>query len=181
MKFSVKLTVAAAAFLFFSASYSLAQEAPMSKRPLSDKLKAMDTSHLTEQQQYVMLHDGTERPFENEYWDHHEPGIYVDAITGEALFSSTDKFDSGTGWPSFTKPIDENFTTTKSDTKYGMNRTEVRSAHSDAHLGHVFEDGPAEAGGRRFCINSAALKFVPLDQMAGQGYGQYLPLFAVKR
>ncbi|MCD8497387.1 MAG: peptide-methionine (R)-S-oxide reductase MsrB [Alphaproteobacteria bacterium] len=137
----------------------------------------MDTSHLTEEQKYVMMGDGTEKPFQNKYWDNHDPGIYVDAITGEPLFSSTDKFDSGTGWPSFTKPIDDNFTTTKDDHKFGMSRTEVRSSSSGGHLGHVFDDGPADKGGKRYCINSASLRFVPVDQLTKEGYGQYLTLF----
>lgn len=137
----------------------------------------MDTSHLTEEQKYVMMGDGTEQPFHNKYWDNHEPGIYVDAITGEPLFSSTDKYDSGTGWPSFTKPIKENFTTTRTDNKYGMSRTEVRSSSSNGHLGHVFDDGPADKGGKRYCINSASLRFVPVADLAKENYAQYLPLF----
>lgn len=152
-----------------------AMEATMTTMP--EKAKDMDMSHLTEQQKYVMLHDGTEKPFQNEYWDHKEAGIYVDAITGEPLFSSTDKFDSGTGWPSFTKPIKESNTLTKTDEKYGMSRTEVRSSSSDGHLGHVFDDGPQEKGGKRYCINSASLRFVPVDQLAKEGYAQYLPMF----
>lgn len=137
----------------------------------------MDTSHLTEKQKYVTLHDGTEKPFENEYWDHKEAGIYVDVISGEALFSSTDKFDSGTGWPSFTKPIAKEGVTEKLDFKLGLPRTEVRSSKADAHLGHVFDDGPKEAGGFRYCINSASLKFVPIEEMAEEGYSDYLYLF----
>lgn len=152
-----------------------AEEATMSTAPKNTL--SMDTSHLSEQQKYVLLHDGTERPFENEYWDHKEAGIYVDAITGEPLFSSTDKFDSGTGWPSFTKPIKDTSTITKTDSKYGMSRTEVRSESSDGHLGHVFDDGPQDKGGKRYCINSASLRFVPVDQLAKEGYSQYLPLF----
>lgn len=157
-----------------------ATEVPAMTQKQQISKKAMDTSHLTEEQKYVLLHDGTERAFDNEYWDNKEPGIYVDAITGAALFSSTDKFDSGTGWPSFTKPIDENFTTTHTDTKFGMSRTEVRSSHSDGHLGHVFDDGPADKGGKRYCINSASLRFVPLEKLEQEGYGQYLPLFVSK-
>lgn len=152
----------------------------MSKPAVSKNGKALDTSHLTEEQKYVMLGDGTERPFHNKYWDNHEAGIYVDAITGEPLFSSTDKYDSGTGWPSFTKPIDTNFTATKTDSTLGMSRTEVRSSSSGGHLGHVFDDGPADKGGKRYCINSASLRFVPVDQLAKENYGQYLPLFVGK-
>jgi peptide methionine sulfoxide reductase msrA/msrB len=137
-----------------------------------------DISHLNETQKYVTLHNGTEKPFENAYWDHKEEGIYVDVISGKALFSSTDKFDSGTGWPSFTKPIDDNLLNFKKDNKLSMVRTEVRSSSSNAHLGHVFNDGPEEFGGNRYCINSAALKFIPKKQMQEKGYGEYLFLFS---
>lgn len=109
--------------------------------------------------------------------DHKEPGIYVDKISGEALFSSTDKFDSGTGWPSFTKPIDEEVVKSLQDDSLGMSRTEVRSTSADAHLGHIFNDGPPEAGGLRYCTNSASLKFIHKDELEEQGYGQYLYLF----
>lgn len=132
---------------------------------------------LNEMQRYVTLHDGTEPPFKNKYWDHKEEGIYVDVISGEPLFSSTDKFDSGTGWPSFTQPIENNFVTEHEDHKLFMKRTEVRSAHSDAHLGHVFPDGPKEQGGLRYCINSASLEFVPKAELAERGYEKYLTLF----
>lgn len=125
---------------------------------------------------YVMDRNGTERPFENEYWDHHEPGIYVEARTGEPLFASTDKYDSGSGWPSFTRPIDVSAVTRRSDASLGMRRTEVRSAQGNAHLGHVFNDGPANRGGQRFCINSCAIRFVPRAEMEAQGYGEYVDL-----
>lgn len=146
---------------------------------MSQKYQRSDAamSTLTDEQKYVILHDGTEKPFENKYWDNKEPGIYVDATTGEPLFSSTDKYDSGTGWPSFTRPISDHFVTEQEDNKLLMSRTEVRSKYGDSHLGHVFDDGPQEAGGRRFCINSAALRFVPVAEMEQEGYGEYLSLF----
>lgn len=132
---------------------------------------------LTQEQIDVTQHGGTEKPFQNAYWDHHDEGIYVDIISGKPLFSSTDKFDSGTGWPSFTKPIEENFVSNHSDTKFGMVRTEVKSSDSGSHLGHVFDDGPKDKGGKRYCINSAALRFIPKAELEKQGYGEYLVLF----
>jgi len=145
----------------------------MFKKPSDRKLK----KSLSELQYHVTQNDGTEQPFANEYWDHHEKGIYVDIVSGEPLFSSTDKFDSGTGWPSFTKPIDENFLVSTTDTSLFMVRTEVRSKNADSHLGHVFNDGPVEEGGQRYCINSASLRFVPLEDLEAEGYGKYLALF----
>ena len=131
---------------------------------------------LNKEQYRVTRECGTEPPFHNAYWDNHQPGIYVDIITGEPLFSSLDKFDSGTGWPSFTKPISPNNVVEKTDSAYGMQRTEVRSKASDSHLGHVFDDGPAPTK-QRFCVNSAALRFIPVDKLKEEGYGQYLSLF----
>lgn len=116
----------------------------------------------------------TEPPFQNEFWNHHEPGIYVDIVTGAPLFLSTDKFDSGCGWPSFTRPVDEKVLKEVADLKYGMSRVEVRSTVGDSHLGHVFPDGPKERGGLRYCINSAALRFIPLKEMEKEGYGAYV-------
>jgi len=140
---------------------------------------AMDKnlSHLTHTQYHVTQEGGTERPFDNEYWDNKEPGIYVDVVSGEALFSSTDKFESGTGWPSFTKPIKGSSVAEHTDASLGMSRTEVRSSSADSHLGHVFPDGPTDQGGQRYCINSAALRFIPADQLEAEGYGDYASLF----
>jgi len=134
-------------------------------------------ARLSPEQFRVTQHSATERPFENEYWDHDEPGIYVDIVSGEPLFSSLDKFHSHCGWPSFTKPVEAENVEERHDGTHGMSRTEVRSTHGDSHLGHVFDDGPKEAGGLRYCINSASLRFIPLDELEGEGYGSYLKLF----
>ena len=132
---------------------------------------------LSPEQYHVTQENGTERPFTGEYWDNHEPGLYVDVVSGEPLFASVDKFESGSGWPSFTRPVDPENVIRKRDFSHLMMRTEVRSAHGDSHLGHVFTDGPRDQGGLRYCINSAALRFVHLDDLEAEGYGQYRELF----
>jgi peptide-methionine (R)-S-oxide reductase len=131
-------------------------------------------ARLTPEQFYVTQESGTERPGTGELLHNHEPGIYVDIVSGEPLFASSDKFESGCGWPSFTKPIVTDNVNELRDTSHGMVRTEVRSIHGDSHLGHVFEDGPIDKGGLRYCINSASLRFVHRDEMEAQGYGKYL-------
>ncbi len=134
-------------------------------------------AQLTPEQYEVTQQCGTEPAFDNEFWDNKEPGIYVDVVSGEPLFASVSKYDSGTGWPSFTVPIEPDNVVEKKDRSFWMTRTEVRSAHGDSHLGHVFPDGPRAAGGLRYCINSAALRFIPQDDLEREGYGQYLKLF----
>jgi methionine-R-sulfoxide reductase len=136
-------------------------------------------SLLTPEQYRVTQQDGTERPFQNGYWDNKEPGLYVDVVSGEPLFASVNKFDSSSGWPSFTKPIEPENVVENMDTSHGITRTEVRSTHGDSHLGHVFPDGPSEGGGLRYCINSASLRFIPLDELESEGYGDYTKLFDI--
>jgi methionine-R-sulfoxide reductase len=146
---------------------------------MSDKIEKTDAEwkeQLTPMQYRVTQHEGTEPAFRNEYWDNHEAGIYVVVVSGEPLFSSLDKFESGTGWPSFTKPLVPENIKTKTDRTLFMTRTEVRSAHADSHLGHVFDDGPRPTG-LRYCMNSASMRFIPVRELAAQGYGEYLKLF----
>jgi methionine-R-sulfoxide reductase len=148
----------------------------MFKKPPAAELK----QKLTPEQFAVTQKDATERPFHNAYWDNHAAGIYVDVVSGEPLFSSLDKYDSGTGWPSFVRPLEPANIQTHSDHTMFMERTEVRSAHADSHLGHVFDDGPRPTG-LRYCMNSAAMRFIPVDKLEAEGYGQYLHLFEKKK
>ena len=143
-----------------------------------EKTYQKDLKNLSEFQKYVTQQNGTEPAFSNEYWDNKKDGIYVDAASGEPLFSSKDKFDSGSGWPSFTKPIKKDVAIEKTDISHGMKRVEVRSKNSDSHLGHVFDDGPKDKGGMRYCVNSAALRFIPKEELKNQGYEKYLAEFS---
>jgi methionine-R-sulfoxide reductase len=177
--FTIFITVAALLTASFAVAGEMDKPVPppsamdgMYSKPSEAELKRL----LTTIQFRVTQMDGTEPAFRNEYWNHHEEGIYVDVVSGEPLFSSTDKYNSGTGWPSFTKPLVPGNIVTKTDRSYGMFRTEVRSRFADSHLGHVFKDGPKPTG-LRYCMNSASLRFVPVSKMAEEGYGEYLSLF----
>lgn len=145
-------------------------------RPFTKPTDAELRARLTKEQYEVTQHEGTERAFRNAYWDNHEAGIYVDIVSGEPLFSSLDKYDSGTGWPSFTKPLEPANIGTKTDRSFFSTRTEVHSTLAGSHLGHVFPDGPAPTG-MRYCMNSASLRFIPVDRLEAEGYGEYVALF----
>ena len=138
-------------------------------------------ARLTAEQRRVTQESGTERPFYNEFWDSKDAGLYVDVVSGEPLFTSMDKFDSGCGWPSFTKPLEDEHVVELRDMSHGMIRTEVRSKHGDSHLGHVFPDGPRETGGLRYCINPASLRLIPMSRLEEEGYGQHRNLFEVAK
>ncbi|MFL5482854.1 MAG: peptide-methionine (R)-S-oxide reductase MsrB [Gemmatimonadaceae bacterium] len=188
-KTTIRLGGALISFLILSASQLTAQTRATPASASSPALTARKAfvkptdsdlkKKLTALQYEVTQHEATETPFRNVYWDNHEPGIYVDVVSGEPLFSSLDKFDSGTGWPSFTRPLEPANIHTKTDRVLGYERTEVRSAHADSHLGHVFDDGPRPTG-LRYCMNSASMRFIPADQLEAEGYGQYAYLFKGK-
>lgn len=161
--------------LFCVVEVAMADDSAYSHFNKQEKLQ-----QLTTEQYEVTQKEATEKPFANAYWDNKQPGIYVDVVSGEPLFSTTDQYDSGCGWPSFTKPIDSQYITSKIDRRFFMERTEVRSKYANSHLGHVFDDGPGPTH-QRFCINSAAMRFIPVDKLEQEGYGKYKFLFEMKK
>jgi methionine-R-sulfoxide reductase len=181
------LTLALVTTLSLAGTLPLAAQAPARNtrgdHPVTETFRKPSDVELKQKltpiQYKVTQHEGTEPPFKNDYWDNHEAGIYVDVVSGEPLFSSLDKFDSGTGWPSFTRPLVPENVKTKTDRQLFMTRTEVRSAHADSHLGHVFDDGPKPTG-LRYCMNSASMRFIPVSKLAAEGYGEYAKLFEKK-